>query len=132
MSQRIQRLADQIQRDLAALIRQEVKDPRVGMVTVSAVKLSPDLGYADIYVTILGRTLDAGHEDSIKALNGAAPWLRTELGRGLKIRVIPRLRFHYDEITARGNRMAELIAQARSEDDAAAQSRGDAPESGEA
>jgi len=125
MSQRISRIADQIQRDIADLIRTEVKDPRVGMVTVSTVKVSSDLGYADVYVTVLGHSLDDGPEASIKVLNAAAGFLRTELARGLKLRVIPRLRFHYDEAVARGNRMADLIARAVSEDKAQAEARGD-------
>jgi ribosome-binding factor A len=125
MSQRISRIADQIQRDIAGLIRTEVKDPRVGMVTVSTVKVSSDLGYADIYVTVLGESLDDGHEASLKALNGAAGYLRTELARGLKLRVIPRLRFHFDEAVSRGNRMADLISRAVTEDQAQATARGD-------
>lgn len=129
MSQRIQRLADQIQRDLSALIRTEMKDPRLGMITVSGVRVSPDLGYADVYVTVLGRTLDESPEESLKALNGAAGFLRTELGRGLKVRVIPRLRFHYDDTTVRGNRMSELITIAVAEDRARADARGDTPDS---
>ena len=52
MSQRTQRLADQVQRDLSVLIREEIKDPRIRMVTISAVKVSPDMGYADVYVTV--------------------------------------------------------------------------------
>jgi ribosome-binding factor A len=125
MSQRIQRIADQIQRDIAGLIRQEVKDPRLGMVTVSAVKVSSDLGYADVYVTVLGQNLEESPEASIKVLNAASGFLRTELARGLKLRVIPRLRFHYDEVVARGNRMAGLISQAVAEDRASAEARGD-------
>lgn len=126
MSQRTQRLADQIQKDISGLIRQELKDPRLGMITVSAVKVSSDLGYADIYVTVLGQTLEESPEASIKVLNGAAGFLRTELARGLKLRVIPRLRFHYDEVVARGNRMADLIAKAVTEDKAQADARGEA------
>lgn len=131
MSQRLQRLADQIQRDMAGLIRQELKDPRLGMVTISAVKVSSDLGYADIYVTVLGQNLEEGPEASLKVLNEAAGFLRTELARGLKLRVIPRLRFHYDEVVGRGNRMTALIAEAVKEDKRRAEARGDA-EPGEA
>lgn len=125
MSQRVQRIADQIQRDMSALIRTEMKDPRIGMVTISGVKVSPDLGYADIYVTVLGRTLDADPQESIDALNGASGFLRTELARGLKVRVIPRLRFHYDKTTINGNHMSALITKAVEEDRARAEARGD-------
>lgn len=116
MSQRTQRLADQIQRDISGLIRQRLRDPRLGMVTVSAVKVSPDMGYADIYVTILGKTLDEAPDAGVAILNAAAGVLRGELGRGLRTRIVPHLRFHHDEVTSRGNRMAALISQAVKED----------------
>ncbi len=116
MNQRLQRLADQIQRELA--IRDEINDPRLtGMVTISTVKVSPDLGYADVYVTILEPTLDDNmekscHETSLKILNKASGFLRTELSHTLKTRTTPRLRFHYDEVTAHGNYMMDLINKA--------------------
>lgn len=116
MSQRTQRMGDQIQRDISGLIRQRLRDPRLGMVTVSAVKVSPDMGYADIYVTILGRTLEEAPDEGIAILNAASGVLRGELGRGLRTRIVPHLRFHHDIVTTRGNRMAELITQAVKED----------------
>lgn len=124
MSQRTQRLADQIQREIAGLVRLELKDPRLGMVTVSAVKVSPDMSYADVYVTVLGATLEDKPDESLAVLNAAAGFLRSELGRAIKTRITPRLRFHYDEVTARGNRMASLINEAVREDEQRASSRG--------
>lgn len=112
MSQRTQRLADQIQRDVSELIKQRLRDPRLGMVTVSAVKVSPDMSYADIYVTILGRTFDEPAEPGVAILNAAAGVLRGELGRGLRTRIVPHLRFHDDRLTSQGNRMASLISEA--------------------
>ncbi|MBH0084747.1 ribosome-binding factor A [Psychrobacter sp. SCQQ22] len=118
MNQRLQRLSDQIQRELAVLIRDEVNDPRLtGFVTISSVKVSPDLGYADVYVTIMEPGLNdamtkTNHEESVTVLNNAAGFLRTELSHSLKTRTTPRLRFHYDEVTARGNYMMDLISQA--------------------
>ncbi|NNM52842.1 MAG: 30S ribosome-binding factor RbfA [Pseudomonadales bacterium] len=118
MNQRLDRLADQIQRDLAQLIRQEIRDPRLGLVTVSAVKVSRDLGYADIYVTVMGHDLETDtHLGSIAILNAAAGFLRGELGRMLSVRVIPRLRFHYDEVLAKANRLTTLIHHAVREDE---------------
>lgn len=122
MSQRTQRMGDQIQRDISGLIRQRLRDPRLGMVTISAVKVSPDMGYADIYVTILGKTLDEAPDEGIAILNAAAGILRGELGRGLRTRIVPHLRFHHDVVTTRGNRMAALISQAVSDDNARAES----------
>lgn len=122
MSQRTQRMGDQIQRDISGLIRQRLRDPRLGMVTISAVKVSPDMGYADIYVTILGKTLDEAPDEGIAILNAAAGILRGELGRGLRTRIVPHLRFHHDVVTTRGNRMAALISQAVSDNNARAES----------
>jgi len=115
-------MGDQIQRDISGLIRQRLRDPRLGMVTISAVKVSPDMGYADIYVTILGKTLDEAPDEGIAILNAAAGILRGELGRGLRTRIVPHLRFHHDVVTTRGNRMAALISQAVSDDNARAES----------
>ncbi len=118
MNQRLQRLADQIQRTLSVLIRDELNDPRLtGLVTISSVKVSPDLGYADIYVTILEPTADGGmnidaHRDSLDVLKKASGFLRTELSATMKTRTTPRLRFHYDEVTAHGNHMMNLVNEA--------------------
>lgn len=118
MNQRLQRLADQIQRDLAVLIRDEINDPRLtGFVTISSVKISPDLGYADIYVTIMEKSMDDAmtkdyHTESLEVLNKASGFLRTELSHLLKTRTTPRLRFHYDEVTANANYMINLISKA--------------------
>ncbi len=127
---RLDRIADQMQRDLAELLRTELKDPRVGMVTINAVKVAKDLGYADVYVTLL--TVNEVNEkspevqESLKALNHAAGFLRSELGRRIKLRTIPQLRFHYDVSVGRGRALDALINRARdkdrsqsSEDDAA-------------
>ena len=124
MNQRLQRLADQIQRELAVLIRDEINDPRLtGLVTISGVKISPDLGYAAIYVTVMETNMDDAmakdyHEDSLKVLNKASGFLRTELSHILRTRTTPRLRFHYDEVTANANYMMNLISKAvQSSDD---------------
>lgn len=118
MNQRLQRLADQIQRELAVLIRDEINDPRLtGFVTISSVKISPDLGYADIYVTIMEKDMNDAmskdyHIESLEVLNKASGFLRTELSHLLKTRTTPRLRFHYDEVTANANYMMNLISKA--------------------
>ncbi|WP_394261925.1 ribosome-binding factor A [Moraxella boevrei] len=125
MNQRLQRLAEQIQRELAVLIRDEINDPRLtGLVTISNVKISPDLGYADIYVTVMETERDDAmakdfHEESLQVLNKASGFLRTELSHILRTRTTPRLRFHYDEVTANTNYMLNLISKAvqKTEDD---------------
>jgi len=114
---RTQRVADQIQRELAALIQREVKDPRVGMATVSAVEVSRDLSHAKVFVTILNGGEDA-HEitESVKALNNASGFLRSQLGQRMKLRIVPTLRFHFDDSLSRGNYLSNLIDQARASD----------------
>jgi len=120
MSQRLQRMGDQVQRELSDLIRMELKDPRLGggMVTISGVKISSDLGYADVYVTVMNRgeltndLTQQAHQDTLDLLNGAAGFMRQELGRRIKTRFTPRLRFHYDKSTAHGNYMSALISEA--------------------
>ncbi|SDB81507.1 ribosome-binding factor A [Acinetobacter boissieri] len=117
-SQRLKRMADSVQREVADLIRQELKDPRLGgYVTISAVKVSPDLGYAEIYVTVMGRELgdeqtEEANKETLKVLNNASGFLRQELSRRIKTRVTPRLRFHYDKTNAYGNYMFDLIEEA--------------------
>ncbi|MCP4597734.1 30S ribosome-binding factor RbfA [Neptuniibacter sp.] len=109
---RTQRIADQLQRELAQLIQFEVKDPRLGMVTVSHVKVSKDLGVADVYITVLplnGKDEAEAIVDSLKVLNSAAGFLRGELARNVKLRVMPQLRFHFDETIERGRHLHHLI-----------------------
>lgn len=114
---RTQRLGEQIKRDLALLIQRELKDPRVGMVTVNFVGLSKDLSYADVNITVL--VADDSDEkiiESLTILNEASTFLRMELGRVLKIRKVPHLRFHYDDSLKRGARINALIHQALQSD----------------
>lgn len=116
--QRLKRMADSVQRELSELIRQELKDPRLGgLVTISGVKVSPDLGYADVYVTVMGRELaddqnEIAHRETLDILNKASGFLRQELSRRIKTRITPRLRFHYDKTNAYGNYMFGLIEKA--------------------
>ena len=117
---RTDRIADQMQRDLAELIRSSLKDPRVGMVTINQVTVARDLGYANIYVTLL--TVDDLDSEApevkrtIKILNGAAGFLRSELSKMTKLRTIPQLRFHFDASVKRGRDLDRLIKTARNKD----------------
>ena len=114
---RTQRLGEQIKRDLALLIQRELKDPRVGMVTVNFVDLSKDLSYADVNVTVLvADDSDQKIVEILTILNEAASFVRMELGRGLKVRKVPHLRFHYDDSLKRGARINELIHHALKSD----------------
>lgn len=113
---RIDRIGDQMQRELAQLIQREVKDPRVGMVTVNAVKVSRDLGYADVYVSLLTTeelTAESGQVvESIAVLNKASGFLRGQIGRAMKLRVTPQLRFHFDSLLGHSRHMDNLIREA--------------------
>jgi ribosome-binding factor A len=105
--QRLRRVADQIQREVSELLRSELKDPRVGMITLTSVEVSPDLGYAKIFFTTLG---DADTLARIQdGLRHAAGFLRSQLGKRLKLRVTPELRFHHDVSVERGVRLSNLI-----------------------
>ncbi|MDN5848540.1 MAG: 30S ribosome-binding factor RbfA [Nitrococcus sp.] len=115
-------MSEQIQRELAQLIAKEVSDPRVSLVTISEVRLSRDMAYADVAVTRLG----AGREESqqaVNALNHAARYLRAVLGQNLALRSVPVLRFHYDERFERSDRVCHLIDEAVAEDKARHQGR---------
>ena len=113
-SPRAQRVADQIQRELSDLLRLHLKDPRVGMVTITAVDVSPDLAQAKILFTHL-----AGAEHApatVEALQHAAGYLRSELAHRLKLYSVPRLHFVYDDSIESALRLSKLIDDAIEED----------------
>jgi len=122
---REQRVGDFIQRELATIIQKEMKDPRVGMASVNEVRVSSDLGYADVYVSSLEARGETGRAELIAVLEGAAGWLRGVIGRRAKMRTIPRLRFHWDDLPERGGRLERLIQHAVADD--AARRRDDRP-----
>ncbi|WP_010487555.1 30S ribosome-binding factor RbfA [Pseudomonas sp. S9] len=117
-SSRAQRIGDQMQRELAQLILREVKDPRVsGLVTVTAVEVSRDASHAKVFVTVMGAEIDAESiRQSVKVLNDASGFLRMQLGKAMKLRSVPNLRFHYDESVIRGAQLSALIERAVTED----------------
>ncbi|WP_296247934.1 30S ribosome-binding factor RbfA [Pseudomonas sp. UBA4194] len=113
---RTQRIGDQMQRELAQLIRREVKDPRVGLVTITAVEVSRDVGHAKVFITVMGQDSAADIAQSIKVLNSAAGFLRMQLAKEMKLRSVPQLHFHYDESVTRGAHLSALIERAVAED----------------
>ena len=113
---RTQRIGDQMQRELAQLIRREVKDPRVGLVTITAVEVSRDVGHAKVFITVMGQDTAADIAQSIKVLNSAAGFLRMQLAKEMKLRSVPQLHFHYDESVSRGAHLSALIERAVAED----------------
>ena len=109
------RLGDQIQRELAQLIRDELSDPRVGWVTVSEVSVSRDLAHAKVYVTLLGCSEEQAMP-AVDALNHAAGYLRRLLGRRLTSRQVPALHFLFDSSFDKGARLSKLIDSAVADD----------------
>lgn len=104
---RLDRIADMLKRELSILIQNEINDPRVGMVSVTDVKVSRDLMHAKVYVSVLQP--EEKIPSAIKALNHAANYLRYQLAQRVELRVMPELRFYYDDSLIRGNRIANLI-----------------------
>ena len=102
------RVADQIQRDLSELIARELKDPRVGMVTVNAVEVTPDYAHAKVYFSLLV----GDPEETAEGLNAAAGFLRNGLFKRLHIHTVPTLHFVFDRTTERASDMNALIAKA--------------------
>ena len=112
---RTDRVGQEIQKEIAMIIQREVKDPRLGMVTVSAVEITRDLAYAKIFVTFF--TLEGQNVDeSIKVLNEASGFIRTLLAKKIKARIMPELRFIYDSSMVEGVRMGTLVDKAVAED----------------
>jgi len=109
---RAKRVGQQIQRALSELIRRELRDPRLGMITLTEVRMSPDLGYATVYYSVLGA--DPNLAQGI--LTQAAEFLRGPLGRALGIRHSPELRFVQDELIESGARLSALINEAVKKD----------------
>ena len=107
--QRGDRVAEQVRRDLADLIRSELKDPRVGMISLTAVELTPDYAHAKVFFT----TLNVEHlPEIVQGLKRAAGFLRRELGRRIHIHTLPELHFIYDSSLEYGASMTALIQQA--------------------
>ncbi|MGH8283864.1 MAG: 30S ribosome-binding factor RbfA [Gammaproteobacteria bacterium] len=107
------RIAGLLQRELSELIRREVKDPRVHLVTVTHVDVSPDLSNAKVLISVLGA--ENQQPEVVAALNHASGFLRHSLGRMLKLRSIPELRFSYDDVLDRAAHLDALISRANAQ-----------------
>lgn len=119
---RSQRVGDHIQQELSTIIRMPVRDAGLGLVTISAVDLSTDLSYAKIYVTCLGLDQDNALESTsdrteiLTMLNENAPQFRHQLSKILTTRIVPKLKFMFDESLEQANRLTSLIDSLHSED----------------
>ena len=112
---RTERVRHQLQREIAVILQREVKDPRVSMVTVADVEVSRDLAYAKVFVTFFNDD-DSEVKQAIKILNDASGFIRSLLGKRIKARVVPELKFHHDTSLNEGIRMSRLVDEARKRD----------------
>lgn len=115
---RSDRVAQEIQKEIAVILQREVKDPRIGMVTVSDVEVSRDLAYAKIFVTFLFDNDQEAISQGMKGLEKASPYIRTLVGKAMRLRIVPELRFIYDESLVEGMRMSNLVSNVIREDEA--------------
>ncbi|QDF97463.1 ribosome-binding factor A [Azoarcus sp. DD4] len=113
---RSQRVVEQIRRELAELIRLEVKDPRVGFITLTDVEITPDYAHAKVFFTSM--TGEESVPEILQGLRRASGFLRRELGRRVRIHTIPELHFHYDRSVEQGSRLSRLIDETVREDEA--------------
>ncbi|GGD07627.1 30S ribosome-binding factor RbfA [Halopseudomonas salina] len=113
---RTHRVADQMQRELALLIQREIRDPRLGMITITAVDVSRDLAHAKVYITLMNKDSDEEIAENLAILKNVAGFLRMQLGKVMKLRSVPQLHFHYDESVRRGVHLSSLIERAVAED----------------
>lgn len=107
---RPQRLGDQIQRELSSLVQQELRDPRVAMITITAVDVSPDFSHAKVMFTLFEKDK---LPDTLAGLKRSAGFLRSQLAKRIKLYTTPQLRFEYDESVERGDRLSRLIDSAK-------------------
>ncbi|MCP9267377.1 30S ribosome-binding factor RbfA [Xenorhabdus sp. XENO-1] len=112
---RTQRVAQEMQKEIAIILQREVKDPRIGMATVSGVEVSRDLAYAKVFVTFLNVLVEGQDSEmvngGIKALNEASGFIRSLLGKAMRLRVVPELTFSYDSSLVDGMRMSNLVTK---------------------
>jgi ribosome-binding factor A len=110
---RASRVGDQIQADLASLLTRDVHDPGIGFVTITRVKVSPDLQQARVYYTSIGD--DTAKRESARALDRATPFLRRQVGQRLRLKRVPELTFFYDESIEQGDRIERILQELKME-----------------
>ncbi|PSU83875.1 30S ribosome-binding factor RbfA [Photobacterium phosphoreum] len=113
---RTQRVAQQLQKELAVILQREIKDPAIAMTTISSVDVSRDMNYAKIYVTFfpIGEQTAEG---SLEALREMAPYIRSLLGKEIRLRVTPELNFIFDQSLTEGMRISNLVSKAVRDDE---------------
>ncbi|MBR9990859.1 MAG: 30S ribosome-binding factor RbfA [Gemmatimonadetes bacterium] len=109
-SKRIARVNEQIRRELTFLLQRDVRDPRIGVITVTAVEVSPDLYHAKVFYSVMGS--DEDRDSAAEGLRAAAGYLRTEIGRRMHIRRAPELHFTYDDTQRHAMHIERLLQEA--------------------
>ncbi|WP_339142048.1 30S ribosome-binding factor RbfA [Pseudoalteromonas galatheae] len=115
---RTDRVAQQIQKEIAVILQREIKDPRLGMVTVSAVEVSRDLSYAKVFITVLNTNDEDKTKQSAAILNEATGYIRSLLGKRIRARIMPELKFVIDNSLMEGMRISNLVDSVIREDNA--------------
>ncbi|ABV37992.1 ribosome-binding factor A [Shewanella sediminis HAW-EB3] len=121
---RTRRIAQQLQQELAQVLQRDMKDPRIGFVTVNDVDVSRDLSYAKVYVTFFEED-EKLVQEKVEALDAAAGYIRSLVAGRMKLRVMPELRFIYDSSLVEGMRMSNLVSRVISDDEAKQKQHGD-------
>lgn len=129
-SRRVERVNEQLKRELTEVVHTELRDPRVGRVTITDVRTAPDLHYARVFIT--GTGSEGERRESLEGLRAAAGWMRGELGRRLRIRRVPELSFEWDATLDQAKRIEQLLHEVRPSDgDVDERAAGDGPDGGE-
>ncbi|WP_300000457.1 30S ribosome-binding factor RbfA [uncultured Cedecea sp.] len=115
---RPQRVSQELQKEIAIILQREIKDPRLGMMTtVSGVEVSRDLAYAKVFVTFLNDKDEDAVKEGIKVLQDASGYIRSLLGKAMRLRIVPELTFFYDNSLVEGMRMSNLVSNVIRHDD---------------
>lgn len=110
---RASRLGESLKEEISQMIREELKDPRIGFVTVTSVEVAEDLGHAKVFVSVLGDSQQS--KDSLTALNRAAGFVRSEIGKRIRLRYVPEIVFKYDASIEHGAHIVELLREVHTE-----------------
>lgn len=108
MSYRTRRVAEEMKREIANIIKEDLKDPRVGFVTVTGVEVTPDFRYAKVFVSVYGSDVEINQ--ALEGLEKASGFIRKEIGNRIKLRYTPELSFRFDESIRHGAKIAEILA----------------------
>lgn len=104
---RVGRVGEQLKKELSQILQSELKDPRVGFITVTGVDVTNDLSQAKVFISVLGT--DQQKEDSLKAIAKATGFIRSELGKRIRLRIVPELQFQFDSSIEYGSRIDQLL-----------------------